>query len=140
MQKDFPQPPHCSTHSFLGRIFADPASFAGLVGPWLAIAGSREEAFSVIPSEPKAWERMQQLLNELLIALASFDCRRSVGLLCEAVAEYRQTHDIRDFVWAQKTFSISDQDREPEDAHKVTDFIAKRRLVEGGKGPAERGS
>jgi hypothetical protein len=45
----------------LGRIFADPASFAGLVGPWLAIAGSREEAFSVIPSEPKAWERMQQL-------------------------------------------------------------------------------
>jgi FlaA1/EpsC-like NDP-sugar epimerase len=86
------------------------------------------------------WERMQQLLNELLIALASFDCRRSVGLLCEAVAEYRQTHDIRDFVWAQKTFSISDQDREPEDAHKVTDFIAKRRLVEGGKGPAERGS
>src|SRR5580693_4337346 len=86
------------------------------------------------------WERMQQLLNELLIALASFDCRRSVGLLCEAVAEYRQTHDIRDFVWAQKTFSVTDQDHEAEDAHKVTDFIAKRRLVEGGKGPAERGS
>jgi hypothetical protein len=86
------------------------------------------------------WERMQQLLNELLIALASFDCRRSVGILCEAVAEYRQTHDIRDFVWAQKTFAVSDGDREPEDAHKVTDFTAKRRLVEGGKGPAERGS
>jgi FlaA1/EpsC-like NDP-sugar epimerase len=86
------------------------------------------------------WERMQQLLNELLIALASFDCRRSVGLLCEAVAEYRQTHDIRDFVWAQKTFAIGPDDREPEDAGKVTDFIAKRRLFEGGKGPAERGS
>jgi FlaA1/EpsC-like NDP-sugar epimerase len=86
------------------------------------------------------WERMQQLLNELLIALASFDCRRSVALLCEAVAEYRQTHDIRDFVWAQKTFAVTDQDHEPEDAHKVTDFIAKRRLFEGGKGPAERGS
>jgi hypothetical protein len=86
------------------------------------------------------WERMQQLLNELLIALASFDCRRSVGLLCEAVAEYRQTHDIRDFVWAQKTFAIGDGDREAEDSGKVTDFIAKRRLFEGGKGPAERGS
>jgi FlaA1/EpsC-like NDP-sugar epimerase len=86
------------------------------------------------------WERMQQLLNELLIALASFDCRRSVALLCEAVAEYRQTHDIRDFVWAQKTFAVTDQDHEAEDAHKVTDFIAKRRLFEGGKGPAERGS
>jgi hypothetical protein len=63
-----------------------------------------------------------------------------VGILCEAVAEYRQTHDIRDFVWAQKTFAIGPDEREPEDARKVTDFIAKRRLFEGGKGPAERGS
>jgi hypothetical protein len=86
------------------------------------------------------WERMQQLLNELLIALASFDCRRSVSLLCEAVAEYRQTHDIRDFVWAQKTFAVDSEERDSEDARKVTDFIAKRRLFEGGKGPLERGS
>ena len=43
------------------------------------------------------WERMQQLLNELLIALASFDCRRAVALLAESVAEYRQSHDLRDF-------------------------------------------
>lgn len=86
------------------------------------------------------WERMQQLLNELLIALASFDCRRSVGLLCEAVAEYRQTHDIRDYVWAQKTLTTVPDDRKSGDDRKVTDFIAKRRLFEGGKGPAERGS
>jgi FlaA1/EpsC-like NDP-sugar epimerase len=86
------------------------------------------------------WERMQQLLNELLIALASFDCRRSVGLLCEAVAEYTQTHDIRDYVWAQKTLTTVPDDRKSGDDRKVTDFIAKRRLFEGSKGPAERGS
>lgn len=86
------------------------------------------------------WERMQQLLNELLIALASFDCRRSVGLLCEAVAEYRQTHDIRDYVWAQKTLSAVSDERKGTDDRKVTDFIAKRRLGESSKGPAERGS
>jgi FlaA1/EpsC-like NDP-sugar epimerase len=86
------------------------------------------------------WERMQQLLNELLIALASFDCRRSVGILCEAVAEYRQTHDIRDYVWAQKTLAPVDDDRKAADDRKVTDFVAKRRLFEGGKGPLERGS
>jgi FlaA1/EpsC-like NDP-sugar epimerase len=86
------------------------------------------------------WERMQQLLNELLIALASFDCRRSVGILCEAVAEYRQTHDIRDYVWAQKTLTTVDDDRKVADDRKVTDFVAKRRLFEGGKGPAERGN
>jgi FlaA1/EpsC-like NDP-sugar epimerase len=86
------------------------------------------------------WERMQQLLNELLIALASFDCRRSVGILCEAVAEYRQTHDIRDYVWAQKTLAPVDDERKASDDRKVTDFVAKRRLFEGGKGPVERGS
>ncbi|HEY5102831.1 MAG TPA: polysaccharide biosynthesis protein, partial [Steroidobacteraceae bacterium] len=86
------------------------------------------------------WERMQQLLNELLIALASFDCRRSVGILCEAVAEYRQTHDIRDYVWAEKTLAGVDDERKATDDGKVTDFIAKRRLAEGSKGPVERGS
>jgi len=86
------------------------------------------------------WERMQQLLNELLIALASFDCRRSVGILSEAVAEYRQTHDIRDYVWAQKTLTTVDDDRKAADDRKVTDFVAKRRLFEGSKGPAERGN
>jgi FlaA1/EpsC-like NDP-sugar epimerase len=86
------------------------------------------------------WERMQQLLNELLIALASFDCRRSVGILCEAVAEYRQTHDIRDYVWAQKTLAAVGDDRKAVDDGKVTDFIAKRRLVEGSKAPVDRGS
>jgi FlaA1/EpsC-like NDP-sugar epimerase len=86
------------------------------------------------------WERMQQLLNELLIALASFDCRRSVALLCETVAEYRQTHAIRDFVWAQKTFATGLPEREPDDGRKVADFTAKRRLFEGNKGPSERGN
>jgi FlaA1/EpsC-like NDP-sugar epimerase len=86
------------------------------------------------------WERMQQLLNELLIALASFDCRRAVAVLCEAVAEYRQTHDIRDYVWAQKTLTTVDDERKAADDRKVTDFVAKRRLFESGKGPVERGS
>jgi len=70
------------------------------------------------------WDRMQQLLNELLIALASFDCRRAVALLCESVVEYRQSHDLRDFVWTQKTLV------ETGDHHKVADFSAKRRQSE----------
>ena len=38
------------------------------------------------------WPRMQQILNELLVALASFDCRRALGLLAESVAEYHTGH------------------------------------------------
>lgn len=79
------------------------------------------------------WDRMQQLLNELLIALASFDCRRSVALLSESVAEYRQSPDLRDFVWTQKSVAASDD-------RKVADFAAKRRQSEGGKSPVERGN
>ena len=80
------------------------------------------------------WERMQQVLNELLVALASFDCRRAVGLLAEAVAEYRQSNDLRDFVWTQKGLLPAADDR------KIADFVAKRRQTEaGGKAdPADR--
>src|SRR6185503_6302205 len=59
------------------------------------------------------WERMQQLLNELLVALASFDCKRAVALLSEAVAEYHQTSNLCDFVWTQKTLTATADD------HKV---------------------
>src|SRR5262249_44401741 len=70
------------------------------------------------------WDRMQQVLNELLVALASFDCKRTLSLLCEAVAEYRQTQELRDFVWVQKSATAT------QDVGKVADFIAKRRQSE----------
>ncbi len=48
------------------------------------------------------WPRMEQILNELLVALASFDCHRALALLSEAVAEYQADVDIRDYVWRRK--------------------------------------
>jgi FlaA1/EpsC-like NDP-sugar epimerase len=73
------------------------------------------------------WARMQQLLNELLVALASFDCRRSLALLADAVAEYHATHAISDYIWTRKGVSV------PADGTKVADFAAKRRLSDAGK-------
>jgi FlaA1/EpsC-like NDP-sugar epimerase len=67
------------------------------------------------------WPRMQQLLNELLAALASSDCRRSLALLEEAVAEYRVVHAINDHVWTRRALSVA------TDGLKVTDLAAKRR-------------
>jgi FlaA1/EpsC-like NDP-sugar epimerase len=66
------------------------------------------------------WSRMQQILNELLVALASFDCRRALALLAESVAEYRTAHGISDYVWTRKTIA-------PTAEGKVADFAAKRR-------------
>jgi len=73
------------------------------------------------------WQKMQEILNELLVALASFDCERALALLTESVAEYQSSADIRDYVWNRKSVL-------PHAAGtKVADFAAKRRQSELGK-------
>jgi FlaA1/EpsC-like NDP-sugar epimerase len=74
-----------------------------------------------------AWPKMQQILNDLLVALASFDCHRAMALLAEAVAEYQADVDIRDYVWTRKAVLPH------APAAKVADFAAKRRLSEATK-------
>jgi FlaA1/EpsC-like NDP-sugar epimerase len=73
------------------------------------------------------WAKMQQLLNEMLVALASFDCHRALALLAESVAEYQADVDIRDHVWTRKAVLPH------APAAKVADFAAKRRLSEAAK-------
>ena len=74
------------------------------------------------------WLRMQQILNDLLVSLASFDCHRTLALLTESVAEYAQNQEIRDYVWLRKSVAAP----HPADA-KIADFAAKRRISEGAK-------
>jgi FlaA1/EpsC-like NDP-sugar epimerase len=74
-----------------------------------------------------AWPKMEQVLNDLLVALASFDCHRALALLADAVAEYEADIDIRDYVWTRKAVLPH------APAAKVADFAAKRRLQEAGK-------
>ena len=73
------------------------------------------------------WPKMQEVLNDLLVALASFDCDRSLALLTQAVVEYESSADIRDHVWARKSVLPH------VPAGKVADFAAKRRQSESGK-------
>jgi FlaA1/EpsC-like NDP-sugar epimerase len=75
------------------------------------------------------WARMQQYLNDFLVALASFDCHRALELLTESVAEYRAEADIRDHVWTRKAVAPH------APGAKVADFAAKRRLSEASKPP-----
>jgi len=73
------------------------------------------------------WAKMQEILNDLLVALASFDCHRALALLAESVAEYNAELDIRDSVWTRKAVLPH------APAAKVADFAAKRRQSEAGK-------
>ncbi len=75
------------------------------------------------------WMRMQQILNDLLVTLANFDCHRALALLAESVAEYNgQGMEIRDYVWIRKQVVTP----HGGDA-KIADFAAKRRSSEAGK-------
>jgi FlaA1/EpsC-like NDP-sugar epimerase len=74
-----------------------------------------------------AWPKMEQILNEMLVALASFDCHRALELLTAGVAEFRADPDIRDYVWTRKALLPHSS------AAKVADFAAKRRLSEAAK-------
>jgi len=76
------------------------------------------------------WSRMQSILNDLLVALASFDCRRALALLAESVAEYRAVHAISDHVWTRKTIAPV------AEAGKVADFAAKRRYSDAAPKPS----
>jgi FlaA1/EpsC-like NDP-sugar epimerase len=51
------------------------------------------------------WERIQQLLDDLLHALAHFDCRRAAARLMDAVAEYEMKGEIQDYVWSRKALN-----------------------------------
>jgi len=73
------------------------------------------------------WPRMQEILNDLLVALAGFDCQRALALLTESVAEYQSSPDIRDYVWNRKAVLPH------APGAKVADLAAKRRQSELGK-------
>jgi FlaA1/EpsC-like NDP-sugar epimerase len=78
------------------------------------------------------WEKTKQILDELLVALSTFDCPRSMSLLSDAVAEYPRRRNIRDYVWVSKSpQSFGDDDR------KVTEFASKRRMPESGARASE---
>ena len=73
------------------------------------------------------WPKMEQVLNDLLICLASFDCRGALTLLAGSVAEYQQHVEISDHVWCRKAVLPHPLDE------KVADFAAKRRQAEAAK-------
>ncbi|WP_217705422.1 polysaccharide biosynthesis protein [Peristeroidobacter soli] len=49
------------------------------------------------------WHQVQQILDDMSLALSRFDCDRARQLLMQTVAEYRPTEGIQDLVWNRKT-------------------------------------
>ena len=67
------------------------------------------------------WERVQSLLEEILVAMSRFDCHRALHLLGEVVEEYRPAPEPHDLVSARQA-ALAVDDR------KVTS-LKPRRIV-----------
>ena len=65
------------------------------------------------------WERVQELLNEIMAAMSRFDCPRTLQLLNDVVAEYTPAPQPHDLVWARQS-TMSPDDR------KVTSLKPRR--------------
>jgi FlaA1/EpsC-like NDP-sugar epimerase len=48
------------------------------------------------------WDRVQELLNEIMAAMSRFDCPRTLQLLNDVVAEYTPAPQPHDLVWARQ--------------------------------------
>jgi FlaA1/EpsC-like NDP-sugar epimerase len=78
------------------------------------------------------WDRVEQLLQELLIALGNFDCRRAIARLSDAVAEYRNTDEIQDYIWNRRATTL------PTRTDLKVTVLPKRRVTDvPGRTPGE---
>ena len=66
------------------------------------------------------WERVQSLLEEILLAMSRFDCHRAQQLLGEGVEEYKPAPELHDLVWARQVAALAD------DRRKVTNLKSRR--------------
>ena len=65
------------------------------------------------------WDKMQELLQKLLVAMGQFDVRTARDLLLHAVQEYRPSEDLVDHVWRHR-------DSEKKVLSNVTSLQARR--------------
>jgi FlaA1/EpsC-like NDP-sugar epimerase len=65
------------------------------------------------------WERVQELLNEIMAAMSRFDCQRSLQLLSDVVAEYTPAPQPHDLVWGRQSTMTADD-------RKVTSLKPRR--------------
>ena len=65
------------------------------------------------------WDRVQELLNEIIEAMGRYDCQRSLQILSDVVAEYTPAPQPHDLMWARQTTMITDD-------RKVTSLKPRR--------------
>ena len=76
------------------------------------------------------WTQVQQVLDDLALALGKCDCERSRQLLMQSVIEYRPDNDVQDLVWKKKN------DLAHAELKNVTALQSRRARLGSSSGPA----
>lgn len=66
------------------------------------VAGTEHSMIMRAVEHALPWSRVQELLEELGIAMRRFDCRAAREILQRVVAEYRPSGEIQDVVWLRR--------------------------------------
>jgi FlaA1/EpsC-like NDP-sugar epimerase len=77
------------------------------------------------------WDRVQDLLNEIMEAMSRYDCQRSLQLLSDVVAEYTPAPQPHDLMWARQTTIVTDD-------RKVTSLKPRRVIRMSGPSDSAR--
>ncbi len=72
------------------------------------------------------WEQMQAMLDELLVIMRKFDCRRAREMLLEAITEYKPAAAIEDLVWRQHGVANAAAVAAIPVEQKVTELASRR--------------
>jgi len=65
------------------------------------------------------WDRVQELLNQILESMGRYDCQHSLQILSDVVAEYTPAPQPHDLMWARQTTMTTDD-------RKVTSLKPRR--------------
>jgi FlaA1/EpsC-like NDP-sugar epimerase len=75
-----------------------------------------------------SWEHVQALLDELLVVMRKFDCRRARELLLDTISEYKPGAGIEDLVWRQHGTATAAAVAAIPDERKVTELATRRAI------------
>jgi len=93
------------------------------------VSGTEHQMIMRAMEHSLPWERVQELLHNLLVAMGQFDVRTASDLLQAAVSEYRPNGDIVDSVWCRR-------ENEKRLQSKVTSLDSRRATAKRESGSA----
>ncbi len=101
------------------------------------VTGTRHPMIMRAMEHSMPWEDVQEMLEDLLVVMRKFDCRRAREMLLEAITEYSPAAAIEDLVWRQHSLANAAAVAAIPVEQKVTELALRRAAL--AKQPERKG-